>query len=132
MFAKLTIVVKMFWYILWTYIYIYIYILVYVVCGVVFRVVCCVVPLYLQASVTEGANIRAVMPMLKVAKVVAVKSAVATRKRSFSSSASEELAAQRYDAHQTACRESYTACSKCLGQLECHFKEFDGLIDVQA
>ena len=122
MFAKLAIVVNVLVYI------VDINIVVYVMCGVV----CCVVPLYLQASVTEGANIRAVMPMLKVAKVVAVKSAVATRKRSFSSPASEELAAQRYDAHQTACRESYTACSKCLGQLECHFKEFDGLIDVQA
>ena len=110
----------MFWYILWTYIYIYI--VVYVVCGVVFRVVCCVVPLYLQASVTEGANIRAVMPLLKVAKVVAVKSAVVKRKRSFTSLASEDAPVLSDDG---------ATCSK----LDCHFKEFDGLgmsVDVEA
>ena len=116
----------MFWYILWTYIYIYI--AVYVVCGVVFRVVCCVVPLYLQASVTEGANIRAVMPLLKVAKVVAVKSVVVKsvvvkRKRSFTSLASEDAPVLSDDG------------AACFGKLDCHFKEFYGLstsVDVQA
>ena len=106
---------------LWTYIYIYI--VVYVVCGVVFRVVCCVVPLYLQASVTEGANIRAVMPLLKVAKVVAVKSVVVKRKRSLTSLASEDAPVLSDDG------------AACFGKLDCHFKEFYGLstsVDVQA
>ena len=97
--------------------------MVYVVCGVVFRVVCCVVPLYLQASVTEGANIRAVMPLLKVAKVVAVKSVVVKRKRSFTSLASEDAPVLSDDG------------ATCFGKLDCHFKEFYGLstsVDVQA
>ena len=92
-------------------------------CGVVFRVVCCVVPLYLQASVTEGANIRAVMPLLKVAKVVAVKSVVVKRKRSFTSLASEDAPVLSDDG------------AACFGKLDCHFKEFYGLstsVDVQA
>ena len=105
--------------------------MVYVVCGVVFRVVCCVVPLYLQASVTEGANIRAVMPLLKVAKVVAVKSAVATRKRCYGEAhidVKEKMLQREHD-------EPPSDDVKCLGKLECHFKEFDGLstrVDVQA
>ena len=103
----------MFWYILWTYIYIYI--VVYVVCGVVFRVVCCVVPLYLQASVAEDANIRSVMLLLKVP--------VVKRKRSFTSLASEDAPVLSDDG------------AACFGKLDCHFKEFYGLstsVDVQA
>ena len=87
--------------------------MVYVVCGVVFRVVCCVVPLYLQASVAEDGNIRSVMLLLKVP--------VLKRKRSFSPPASEDT--QKSDDGAT--------CSK----LDCHFKEFDGLgmsVDVEA
>jgi len=116
-------------------------IVVYVMCGVV----CCVVPLYLQASVAESGNIRAVMPLLKVA-------VVKKRKRSLT----PELAAQRLEAHRTAGRERYRETTKmlraakpelfrnvsrlydgatCLGNLDRHFKEFDGLstsVDVEA
>ena len=121
MFAKLAIVVNVLVYI------VDINIVVYVMCGVV----CCVVPLYLQASVTEGANIRAVMPLLKVAKVVAVKSAVATRKRCYGEAhidVKEKMLQREHD-------EPPSDDVKCLGKLECHFKEFDGLstsVDVEA
>ena len=113
MFAKLAIVVNVLVYIV--DIYIYIYIVVYVVCGVVFRVVCCVVPLYLQASVAEDGNIRSVMLLLKVP--------VLKRKRSFSPPASEDARVLSDDG------------ATCLGKLDGHFKEFDGLgmsVDVEA
>ena len=85
------------------------------VCGVVFRVVCCVVPLYLQASVAEVANIRSVMLLLKVP--------VVKRKRSLTPPASEDARVLSDDG------------ATCLGKLDCHFKEFYGLstsVDVQA
>jgi len=139
MFAKLAIVVNVLVYI------VDINIVVYVMCGVV----CCVVPLYLQASVAESGNIRAVMPLLKVA--------VVNKKRR---SLTPELAAQRLEAHRTAdrerARERYRETTKmlraakpelfrnvsrlydgatCLGNLDRHFKDIDGLsmsVDVQA
>ena len=80
-------------------------------CGVV----CCVVPLYLQASVAEFGNIRAVMPLLKVA--------VVKRKRSVTSLASEDAPVLSADG------------ATCLANLDGHFKEFDGLgmsVDVEA
>ena len=78
-------------------------------------VVCCVVPLYLQASVTEGANIRAVMPLLKVA--------VVKRKRSLTPTPPEDAPVHSEDEGTS------------LHLLDCHFKEFDGLgmsVDVEA
>ena len=89
--------------------------MVYVVCGVVFRVVCCVVPLYLQASVAEDANIRSVMLLLKVP--------VVKRKRSLTPPRSEDAPVLSDDG------------ATCLGKLDCHFNEFDGLgmsVDVEA
>ena len=81
-------------------------------CGVV----CCVVPLYLQASVAESANIRAVMPLLKV-------DLVKKRKRSLTPLAREDAPVLSADG------------VTCLANLDVHFKELDGLgrsVTVQA
>ena len=113
MFAKLAIVVNVLVYIV--DIYIYIYIVVYVVCGVVFRVVCCVVPLYLQASVAEAANIRSVMVLLKVH--------VLKRKRSLTPTLREDAPVHGEDEGAS------------LQLLDNHFKEIDGMgmsVDVEA
>jgi len=106
MFAKLAIVVNVLVYI------VDINIVVYVMCGVV----CCVVPLYLQASVAESANIRAVMPLLKV-------DLVKKRKRSLTPLAREDAPVLSADG------------VTCLANLDVHFKELDGLgrsVTVQA
>ena len=113
MFAKLAIVVNVLVYVV--DLYIYIYILVYVVCGVVFRVVCCVVPLYLQASVAAAANIRSVMVLLKVP--------VLKRKRSLTPTLREDAPVH--------CEDEGTS----LQLLDNHFKELGGLgmsVDVEA
>ena len=105
MFAKLAIVVNVLVYI------VDINIVVYVMCGVV----CCVVLFYLQASVAESRNIRATMPLLKVA--------VVKRKRSVTSLASEDAPVLSADG------------VTCLANLDGHFKEIDGLgmsVAVQA
>jgi len=109
MFAKLAIVVNVLVYIVDINIVVYV---VSVVCGVV----CCVVPLYLQASVAESGNIRAVMPLLKVA-------VVKKRKRSLTPLAREDAPVLSADG------------ATCLANLDGHFKEFDGLgmsVDVEA
>ena len=106
MFAKLAIVVNVLVYI------VDINIVVYVVCGVV----CCVVPLYLQASVAESGNIRAVMPLLRVA-------VVKKRKRSLTPLAREDTPVLSADG------------ATCLANLDGHFKELGGLgmsVDVEA